>query len=156
MLSDKVILYSSWIITLIGVFILMPKDRVREAMVVFMFKQLLTWIMGLFVVEFHLIEYPIRMLSRATTTSFSFEYIIYPALSVIFVLRFPENKPILYKIAWYLFFPSWMSAAEVLIEHNTNLIRYIHWDWYLTWLSLLVTFFFSRVYYLWFFRKRPF
>lgn len=156
MLSDKVILYSSWIITLIGVFILMPKDRVREAMVVFMFKQLLTWIMGLLVVEFHLIEYPIRMLSRATTTSFSFEYIIYPALSVIFVLRFPENKPILYKIAWYLFFPSWMSAAEVLIEHKTNLIHYIHWDWYLTWLSLLVTFFLSRVYYLWFFRKRTF
>lgn len=156
MLSNQFILNASWIFTLIVVFILMPKDRIREAMVTFMFKQLMNWIMGLLVVEYHLIEYPVRIFSRATMTSFTYEYIIYPAISVIFVLRFPENKPFLYKIAWYLFFPSWMSAAEVLIEHNTNLIRYIHWDWYLTWLSLLVTLFISRVYYLWFFRKRTF
>ncbi|WP_321166492.1 CBO0543 family protein [Paenibacillus sp. Soil766] len=131
-----------------------PRNKIREANLVFLFKQLMTWPIGLAVVENHLIEYPVREFTFATQTSFSFEYFIYPATCVIFVLRYPENKNLFYKICWHLFWPTWITISEVLIERYTNLILYINWAWYWTWLSLSATFFISLVYYRWFFKKR--
>lgn len=153
MYTDWIVLFSSSFITIIGVMALKPRNRMREALVVFMFGQLTTWILGLLVVEFHLIQYPVRLFPHATQSSFTFEYFIYPAISIIFVLRFPENRPIYQKIGWYLLFPTWMTVAENIIEQKTNLIHYVHWNWFLTWITLLGIFMLSRIYYLWFFKK---
>ncbi|WP_310186792.1 hypothetical protein [Bacillus sp. 3255] len=46
-----------------------------------------------------------------------------------------------------------MTALEVLLEKYTELIRYITWHWYWTWVTLLVTFFVSRMFYLRFIKK---
>lgn len=153
MTLDWIILFSIWAVTLLLLFICIPRKKIREAHVVFLFKQVLTWLFGLLVVEVAFIEYPVRVFQVATKSSFSFEYFIYPAISVIFVLRFPEHKTKLHKMGWYLLFPTWMTILEVLIERYTNLIHYIHWTWYWTWITLLITFYISRIYYLWFFRK---
>src|SRR5690554_1168980 len=79
MLLERIILALVWIITILGLIRLTPRNQIRDAHVIFLFKQVLTWIFGLLVVQFHLIEYPVRMLHKATMTSFSFEYFIYPA-----------------------------------------------------------------------------
>jgi hypothetical protein len=150
---DQIILISVWVITILGLVCFVPRNKLREAQIVFLFKQLLTWLFGLLVVEFHLIEYPVRIFKLATHSSFSFEYFIYPAVGVVFVLRFPEHKSNLIKIGWYVLFPTWMTILEVLLERYTHLIHYIHWSWYWTWMTLLITFFLSRNYYLWFFKK---
>jgi hypothetical protein len=154
MLVERIILLTVWIVAIIGLLYLVPRSKIREAHLIFLFKQLMTWIFGLLVVEFHLIQYPVREFKIATTTSFSFEYFLYPALCVIFVLRFPEGKGWVAKTGWYIFFPSWITVLEVLIEKYTRLIDYLHWTWYFTWITLLITFFLSRMYYLWFFKKR--
>jgi len=153
MLIDRILLIAIWIITIIGLVLLTPRDKIREAAVAFMFKQVQTWLFGMTVVEYRLLAYPVREFPFASRTSFSFEYFIYPAVCVVFVLRFPEHKPMLYRIGWYLFFPTWMTILEVLIERYTNLVRYLHWAWYWTWVTLLITFLFSRLFYLWFVKK---
>ncbi|HET7629468.1 MAG TPA: CBO0543 family protein [Bacillales bacterium] len=152
--SDWIILIATSILSILAAVLLTHKSEVREALVVFFFKQLMTWMLGLIVVEFDLIEYPVRLFKYATASSFSFEYFIYPAMCVIFVLRFPENRSVFHKIGWYVFFSTWMTLAEVWLEQHTNLIHYIQWNWLCTWVSLLVTFLLSRIFYKWFFRKK--
>lgn len=153
--KDLIILLTCWALAVVLIFIAVTKETIRGAWVVFMFKQLQTWIMGLTIVEFGLIKYPYRLFfPYAMKSSFSFEYFIYPATCVLFVLRFPVNKSRVIRTLWYLFFPTWMTIVEYILENNTNLIHYIHWTWYYTWLSLLLTFILSRVFYNWFFHRR--
>lgn len=150
---DRIVLISVWFGAILLLVLFTPRDKIREANIVFLFKQLITWPIGLAVVEFHLIEYPVREFKIATHTSFSFEYFIFPATCVIYILRYPENKSRLIRIGWQLLWPTWMTLLEVVIERYTNLIHYIHWEWYWTWLSLSATFLLSHTYYKWFLRK---
>ncbi|WP_308635504.1 CBO0543 family protein [Paenibacillus silvisoli] len=153
MLLEHAILILIWIITIGLVVFTTRRNQIREAAVVFLFKQVLTWLLGLTVVQFKLIEYPVREFPYATRTSFSFEYFIFPAICIVYNLRFPTNKGPFLKLCWILLFPSWMTALEVLLERYTDLIRFIHWQWYWTWITLLITFYLSRRFYLWFFKK---
>jgi hypothetical protein len=152
MLVERTILITVWVITIIGLICSVPRNKLREAQLIFLFKQFVTWITGILVVEYHLIRYPVREFKLAYKGSFSFEFFIYPAVCVIFNLHFPQKRGWLAKIGWYILFPTWMTILEVLIEKYTGLIDYIHWAWYWTWLTLLVTFVLTRIYYLWFFK----
>lgn len=153
MMLDWIVLFSIWAVTLLLLIIYTPRKKIREAHVVFLFKQVMTWFLGLLVVELGWIEYPVRLFQAATQSSFTFEYFVYPAVCVLFNLRFPEHKSRWRKVVWFLFFPTWMTILESLIEQHTNLVHYIHWTWYWTWISLFIVFYISRKYYLWFFRK---
>lgn len=153
MLIEWIILSSALLVTILLLILFTPRDKIREAHVIFMFKQVLTWLTGLLVVEFGLIEYPVREFQIATATSFSFEYFIYPAVCIVFVLRFPEYKTVWHKIGWFALFPTVITIGEVLIERYTNLIKYINWTWYWTWLSLLLYDILTFCYYLWFIKK---
>ena len=52
---ERAIIITEWIIMIIMLIKFIPRSRVREAHVAFLFKQLLTWLLGLAVVEFGLI-----------------------------------------------------------------------------------------------------
>lgn len=143
-----------WIIMSVLLILTVTRIKIREAFVIFSFKQVQTWLLGLVVVQYNLLEYPVREFANAARNSFSFEYFIYPAICVVFNLKFPEKKGIIPKTLWFLFFPSWMTALEVLLEKHTHLIHYITWHWYWTWISLLITFYVDRSFYLWFIRKQ--
>jgi len=151
---DLMILVVAWIITIIMLILFIPKDKLREAQLVFLFKLLITWFIGLLVVEFRLIEYPVEFFKYATKTSFTFEYFIYPAICAVFNMHYPVNKSILKQFMHYFYFCSAMTILEVLCERYTNIITYLHWTWYITWITLCITFYLSRQYYLWFFRLK--
>ncbi|RIX52210.1 hypothetical protein D3P08_14220 [Paenibacillus nanensis] len=151
---ERTILIGVWLLALLLLILTTQRNQIREAFVIFSFKQMLTWLFGLLVAQHKLIEYPVREFPYASRSSFSFEYFIYPAICVVFNLKFPENKGILQKTLWYLFFPTWMTILEVLLEKYTNLIHYITWHWYWTWVTLLMTFFVSRLFYVWFISKQ--
>ncbi|MBB6692933.1 hypothetical protein H7B90_16115 [Cohnella xylanilytica] len=154
MTKEIIIVIAVWIVSGALVVLSTPRRKIREALVVFLYMQMLTWFFGLLVAQYRLIEYPVREFSYATRSSFSFEFFIYPAICVVFNMRYPQTKGIVRGILWYLFFPSWMTAIEKLIEDRTRLIDYIHWEWYWTWITLLITFWLSRAFYLWFIQER--
>ncbi|MFC4098039.1 CBO0543 family protein [Paenibacillus xanthanilyticus] len=149
---DRTILISIDIIIALALIWLTPKDKLREATIIFLFKQTMTWSFGLLVVEWGLIEYPVREFVRANATSFSFEYFIYPSLCVIFNLRYPTRSARWKRWAWILAFPTAMTILEVMIERNTELIRFVHWNGYYTWITLLLTYLMSRTYFVWMYR----
>lgn len=150
-MDDKGILYFMWIATTISLFVLIPKAKVGLALVAFLFAQALTWPMGLFTVDMGWIQYPIRFFENANYASFTFDYFFLPVMCVYFNIYFPEGKGLLRRTAHYTIFCTAMALLELLFLHHTNLIRYIHWNAYWTWITLWVNFYITRKFCLWFF-----
>jgi len=149
--KDVLILVAVWVATIIMLILFIPKNKIREAQLIFLFKQSITWLVGLLVVELRLIEYPVRLFKYANKTSFTFEYFIYPAISTVFNINYPVGKSNIRKFMHYFSYCTAMTVLEVLCVKYTNIIVYLHWTWYVTWITLFITFFISRKYYLWFF-----
>ncbi|MBU3174679.1 CBO0543 family protein [Clostridium estertheticum] len=143
-----------WIITAGLLVKFIPKNKIREASVAFSFKQFLTWILGLTVVQYKLIEYPVRLFPYATKTSFSFEFFIYPSLCAIFNIHYPQKKNAFGQFMYYVYFCTAITVIEVFVEKHTDVLKYIHWTWYITWITLFITFYFTRKYYEWFFKLK--
>lgn len=152
LIDGRHILYFVWIVTTLSLFLLIPKSKVRLALVAFLFNQVITWPVGLFVAEMGWVEYPIRFFEKANKASFTFEYFFYPVMCVYFNVYFPDGKPLLVRAAYYTLFCSILTLAELLILQHTNLIRYIHWNAYLSWVTLCITFYITRKFCLWFFK----
>ena len=149
---DYILIIVQFIVT-IGLLIrYIPRNKIREANLVFLFKLLLTLVLGLTVSELRLIEYPVRLFPHATKTSFTFEFFVYPSICAIFNLNYPEKKSNFIQFMYYSYFCSMITVLEIFAEKYTNILEYINWTWYITWISLFITFFISRKYYLWFFK----
>ena len=151
---ERIIDISFWLILIPILLIFLPKEKTRDAHVIFLFTQVFTWVLGHLVVELHLIEYPIRLFEYATKTSFTFEYFVNPALNVLIILFYPERKKWYIKLAYFISFISLITLIEASLEKYTELINYLNWQWYWSWLTLFMTSYITLLYYRWFFRKR--
>ncbi|MFA9456629.1 CBO0543 family protein [Halalkalibacter sp. AB-rgal2] len=143
-----------WLITIISLLKFVPSDKVRQANIIFLFKQLVTWLLGLIVVELNLIRYPKRFFKKGNASSFTFEYFIFPSICVIFNLYYPTTKSLSIKFIYHVLYSASMTVIELVFEKFTLLIEYKHWNWYYTFISLTCTFYLSRVYYQWFFNEK--
>lgn len=152
--DGKIILYIVWITTILSLFFFIPKDKMRLALVSILFKQVITWPVGLFFVDIGWIQYPIRFFENANQTSFTFEYFFFPVICAYFNIYFPTGKRLLVRATYYILFCSILTFAELLLLHYTELIRYIYWNAYFTWLGLFITLFLSRKFCLWFFKPQ--
>lgn len=151
--NDKYILYFVWIATGISIPLFIPKNKRRLAWVSFLFSQVLTWPLGLFVADMHWIQYPVRMFAEGTHGSFTYEYFFYPIMCSFFNAYFPTGERRLWmRATYYAGYCSILTLAELFLLHNTNLIRYIHWNAFFTWISLFTTFSLTRKFCLWFFK----
>ena len=151
MFKEKLISISAWVTLSILLIWLVPQDKIREAMVIFFFKQVLTWLFGTIVVDKNLIEFPVRLFPRASNTSFTFDYFAYPAICVFFNLYYPFGESMASQLLHYVLYSSGITLFEVILERHTNLIKYIRWKWYWTWITLTLTFMMSNYFYRWFF-----
>ena len=59
---NNIIIVGEWIVTIVGLFMFIPKNKLREANLALFINQLITWLFGLLVVELRLIKYPVRLL----------------------------------------------------------------------------------------------
>lgn len=150
MIFEKTILYSLWLITF-GLLFIIPRNKRRLALVAFLFKQAITWFLGLVIIEFGLISYPVRFFSEVNRASFIFEFFLYPVVCGIFNAFYPTKRSRIVQLGYYYLFPTFMTIIEVILERYTDLISYHHWNWFLTWLTLLITFFITRLFCIWFF-----
>ncbi|WP_338066848.1 CBO0543 family protein [Evansella clarkii] len=125
----------------------------RHAIAAFLFKQMLTWPLGLMVVKKDYITYPVRFFKKENKSSFSFEYFIYTALCAIFNIKYPEKYNSFVKLLYIVFYAGIMTLGEVAIERYTNLIKYRKWKWYWSFQTLGITNYLSRIFYKWFFRE---
>lgn len=154
MSKDKGILILIWFVTIGLLYNYIPKNKIIHGVLTFLFKQVITWLFGLIVVEKGLIKYPVRLFFRkANKSSFCFEYFLFPSLSAIFNLHYPENKSKSSILLYYIFHTGLLTGVEALLERYTNLVKYIKWKWYWTFITIGTTYYTSRVFYRWFFKN---
>jgi uncharacterized membrane protein len=153
---ERFIIVSVWLISFISIWFI-PKEYYHQASFIFLFTQLPSWIFGLLVVEAGLIEYPVRELYRANVTSFTFEYLVLPIMCIFFNMYFPQNKGSYNKIIYYLTILSPFTLIEYFTEKHTLILKYIHWQWYTTFITMGILIYFVRSVYKWFFNLgKPF
>ncbi|MBE4909151.1 hypothetical protein IMZ08_13875 [Bacillus luteolus] len=150
---DILILKIIWLLTIGLLFKYIPKNKIRNGIVAFLYKQIVTWLFGLLVVEKGLIKYPVRFFKKANKSSFSFEYFIYPAICAIFNLNYPEEKNKFIKLLYYIFHSGAITTFEVLAERYTNTIKYVKWKWYWSFITIGITYYSSRLFYRWFYKE---
>lgn len=136
-----------------GILFFIPKNKFRLAIVAFLFKQFITFLMGLVVVELGLLEYPVRCFPSVNRTSFVYEYYAFPAACAVFNVWYPNDRSTLYRLGYYAGYSSVLTFGEVIIERYTYLIKYIHWEWYTTWFAICISFFVVHLFCVWFFAK---
>lgn len=150
MSRDTMLIVLGWIIAISMLIIFTPRNKIRHACIIFLIKQNITWFWGLVAVELRLLEYPVRSFAYSTKTSFDFEYFIYPAFCVVFNLHYPVGKGSFRQFMHYFYFCTGLTSIEILVEKYTDILHYIHWNWFITWITLFLTFVASRQFYLWF------
>lgn len=153
MSKDKGILVVFWVTTIVLLTMYIPKNKLRNGIVAFLYKQVVTWLFGILVVEKGLIKYPVRLFEKANKTSFTFEYFIFPSFCALFNLHYPQNKNKLIKFLYYVFHSGIITGIEVLVEKNTNLIKYVKWRWYYSFVTIGISYYTSRLFYRWFFKS---
>ncbi|MCY9663218.1 hypothetical protein P5G65_29545 [Paenibacillus chondroitinus] len=148
---DYFIILAVWVISAIGMLLVPKRDR-RKAHVAFLFQQFLSWILGLIVVENKWLEYPVRELQR-NYSSLTFEFIGYPIIAVYLNIYYPKVKKGWARFLFVLAFPTAITVIEVILETQTQLIKYHTWSWYWTFISIWVTLQLSLVFNHWFFSR---
>lgn len=148
---DHLILYILYAITFMSLAYI-PKSKWREASLAFSFQQCITWFLGLLVVELNLIEYPVRELAKVNRTSFLFEFIQYPLISSFYCIYYPLTRSTRITILYTSTFCTALVIPEILFEKYTDLISYVHWEWYVSWLSMYITLTILWHFYKWYFK----
>jgi hypothetical protein len=93
MTKEGIIEASVWVILIIALLLFVPKIKLSEALLVYTFTLFLGFFIGLFIVQMKWIEYPARILFRyADRTEFTLEFVLYPAICVLFILYYPWKK----------------------------------------------------------------
>lgn len=136
-----------------GILFFIPKNKIRLAVVAFLFKQVITFLMGLVTVELDLLEYPVRLFTSINRTSFTYEYYAFPVTCAAFNIWYPNGQSTLIQIGYYVGFCTVLTIIEVIFEKYTLLIKYINWEWYITWVTICLSFYLTRLFCIWFFAK---
>src|SRR5690554_463801 len=144
------ILLAVYIVTAAIIFFIL-KHKIRLAVVAFLFTQVITFLLGLAAVQFGLLQYPIRLFPSTNRASFTYEYFAFPVVCALFYVTYPNDKSKFVQLAYYIGFSSVLTIGEVLLEKYTQLINYVHWEWYITWVTVCLTFFVVRLFTNWFF-----
>jgi len=153
MSKEMIILASAWIVTIVLLILFINKKKLLDAQFSYLSMQVPTWLLGALVVQKRLIEYPVGLLETTYKASFSFEFFIFPAVSAIFNVNFPRNKSMFIKILYTISFSGAISVGEFILEKYTELIKYINWAWYWSFIGMTICLLLNYYYYRWFFKK---
>lgn len=150
MTSDHIWLGAIWIAS-IGLIVFIPRDKKRIALTAFLFKQVMTYVIGLYVVEYGMLSYPVRAFADINRTSLTYEFLSYPMVCAISVSYFPFGRRQWIQVSYLAAITTLLTIVEVLFEKYTSLIKYVHWFWYWSWGTIFLTLVFSTIFCAWFF-----
>ncbi|WP_274648920.1 CBO0543 family protein [Paenibacillus humicola] len=121
MMLERTILAAVWAVCLTSLALLVPRRRRREAVLLFLFAQIIVRASSMMLVDLGLISNPIREFPRATGANFSLDYILYPTLIVFFCFTYPQLR---WKLAGHhAVFLAAVAIYLVLIDLYTGLLK---------------------------------
>ena len=120
------------------------REKLKDWLLIFFLKGYISSFLDQIIVKKKQISYPVRFMSKYFDSSILFDYLLFPLLCVFY--NRTSEKSNLHSIFLQSFIYSTpMTVLEVILEKNTNLIRYKkNWNWLITYLTLVITFLFVR------------
>lgn len=104
----------SWIVSVVLLFIVVPRSRIREYLAVFLCFQALTWLTSIILTSFDMLSSPVRLFDRATKISFTSEFIVYPTVAVVFHRWFPSREGKMRVFFHYMLFVGGISLYTLV------------------------------------------
>lgn len=141
------------IIVIFLLFLIVPKNRMREAWLNFIFFQSLTWGAGVILAEYDLVKSTFRMFPKATTQNFFNDFIIFPVFSVLYYFLFPYHRNRYIQCIFVLGATIFISIYDFSVEKFTDMKRYIHWSVFNQFILALIFNLGSLWFTKWFFKK---
>lgn len=120
------------------------REKLKDWLLIFFLKGYISSFLNQIIVKKKQVSYPVRFMSKHFDSSILFDYLLFPILCVFY--NRTSEKSNLYSIFLQTFIYSTpMTVLEVILEKNTNLIKYNkNWNWLITYISLVITFLFVR------------
>ncbi|AET68201.1 hypothetical protein Desor_2654 [Desulfosporosinus orientis DSM 765] len=150
---ESILLTGAWISCFFALFFI-PRKKLDRAAFIFLTTQFFSWILGLIVVQYGWLEYPVREFSKANATSFLFEFLMLPIIVIYFILNYPNHKQFKVRILYFAAIISAFTLIEFIIERYTMIIKYHAWKWYWTWISMSLVIYMVMVIYKWFYKQK--
>ncbi|MGM0922981.1 MAG: CBO0543 family protein [Bacillota bacterium] len=123
--------------------IVIRKPNLKEMLIVFFAKGILSTVIDAYVVNTKRVEYPVRPFSKIFNTNILFDLVFFPLLSVIWVRQSYKDKLpgiLLKSLTWSV--P--MSIAQWYMEKTTRLFKWKKWSVFHTFASISFTLFTIR------------
>ncbi|WP_169802783.1 CBO0543 family protein [Neobacillus soli] len=151
---EYLIIILMWVIGVISFVKFTPKNHHRRVIFAVLVCQSLTWLNTLFHVKFNLLSFPVRELPKATDVLVTTEYLFYPLVCGFYIISVPKKVNNYLRPFYLSLWVSGLTIFDVIIEKYTNLIVYVHYDWYWTWLDFFCLFAVVNIIYHWFFKEK--
>ncbi len=150
---DYFVLLLLWIIFPFILYKMVPRNRLREAIVTFLFFQMLTWLFSIGLSYTNTLESPIRLFKYATKLNFTMEYLVFPALAVGFQLKFPNHSNYPRRLLHYLLWVGIIVSFIYLIGKFTDIMDVNNNHLIMSFFNFIIELWLSRQYVLWIINK---
>ncbi|MEH7073643.1 CBO0543 family protein [Neobacillus drentensis] len=151
---DWVTIVLMWVIGMISYIVVTQKKRHRKVLFTILVCQAILWLNAFIHVEFHLIAYPVRELPIATNVLFTTEYFFYPLVCGVYLAYEPKRRSYWVRLFYLSVWISALTVYDLILAKFTNLIEYLHYAWYFTWLNYFLIFVVTNGIFQWFFHEK--
>ncbi|HLS08763.1 CBO0543 family protein [Lentibacillus sp.] len=134
-----------WIFLILGLILLniaFKKQPLKNWLLCFLIAAYFVTILGDLVVKYELLSYPVQLFPLFQS-SVLYEYLLLPVMCVYYYQRTYRRG--VFNWFWMaLVYSSFLTAFEVLLERNTDLVHYITWNWFYSLVSQFLLLLFIR------------
>ncbi|MBV7508960.1 hypothetical protein KW850_27535 [Bacillus sp. sid0103] len=152
---DYVCIILMWVIGVIAFMFVTPKHRYRKVLIALLICEALLWLNSLVHVELNLLVFPVREFPKATDLLVTTEYFFYPLLCGFYLVYEPKRSlgiRLIYLSVW----SSFIAFYDQMLVNYTNLVEYVHYAWYFTWLDFFCIYAATNMIYQWFFKDKEY
>ncbi|MEH7085357.1 CBO0543 family protein [Neobacillus drentensis] len=150
---DYIFMIAMWVSGVMAYMLLTPKNQYRKLLFSLLVCQALLWLNSLVHVEYNLLAFPVREFPKATDLLITTEYFFYPLLCGFYIAYEPKRSfriRLIYLSIWI----SFLTLYDVILVKYTNLVEYVHYAWYFTWIDFFPIFAVTNWIYQWFFKNK--
>jgi hypothetical protein len=138
-----------------SILIFVSKKNIRKALLAAIAAETVTWPVGLLLVSFGKIEYPVRLFPKAIESSFLQGYILNPSIYAIYYIHYPKQAKLIWRWVYTLLITAIPVSIEIMANKYTNLVHYKAWSGFYSWMLLIIFYFIIRKYLDWFLKNAP-
>jgi hypothetical protein len=138
-----------------SILIFVSKKNIRKAFLAAITAEAVAWPVGLLLVSFGKIEYPIRLFPKAIESSFLHGYILNPSIYAIYYIHYPKQAKLIWRWVYTLLITAIPVSIEIMANKYTNLVHYKAWSGFYSWMLLIIFYFITRKYLDWFLENAP-